>query len=126
MLLKIKNKYSYNKFLDQNTACWKTSVNWNCQDGHIIVHKAAWETGRLCGDGYTSFKSLDVVRILRHACEKRQNCSFIVSDYTFKVSCATANSRCTVLDYVYACISKYSNINTTQKCQSDVGSYFVS
>lgn len=52
---------------------------------------------------------------MKSTCEKRQNCSFIVNDHTFGESCSTTNSRCTVLDYVYACGSKYYNINYIAK-----------
>ncbi|VDI27508.1 Hypothetical predicted protein [Mytilus galloprovincialis] len=112
-----------NMCMHQNTACWKTTVNWNCQDGHIIVHKAVWETGRTCGDGYFNFKSLNVIRGMKNTCEKRQNCSFIVNDHTFGESCSTANSRCTVLDYVYACgKATWNDWSSWSECTRSCGS----
>lgn len=93
-------------FVDQDTACWKSTVNWKCLDGIITVDKAVWETSQTCGITYTSFKSYNVKNRIKTTCENRRNCSFIANDHTFGEACSESHSRCTIFDYVYTCSSK--------------------
>jgi hypothetical protein len=96
--------FLYN-FIDFNTTCVNSAVNWTCPGGYLKVHNAQWTivNPTVCSRTSNNFGNLDVTTYLQNQCDNRTFCDFTVSDTTFRVSCG---KDCSGLNYAYECVSK--------------------
>jgi len=92
-------------FIDIDTACANTAVNWTCLGGYIKVKNVTWQTvnENVCMKTSTGGNLIDVTTQMRDKCNNIPFCDFTVNDASFGVSC---EGHCSGLSYVYECVSK--------------------
>jgi hypothetical protein len=92
-------------FIDIDTACTNTAINWNCPGGYIKVHNAIWQTVnyRICNKTANGIGTFNVIAQMKNKCDNKTSCNFTVNDSSFGASC---DGKCSGLSYTYECISK--------------------
>jgi hypothetical protein len=93
-------------FIDINTACVNTQLNWTCPGGYLRVHDAKWLTGSgtVCTNPQSgTLPPFDVTTQMKNRCDNKASCGFILNDASLNASC---EGKCAVLSYIYECVSK--------------------
>ena len=92
-------------FIDIDTACTNTAINWNCPGGYIKVHNAIWQTVnyRICNKTANGIGTFNVIAQMKNKCDNKTSCNFTVNDSSFGASC---DGKCSGLSYTFECVSK--------------------
>ena len=92
-------------FIDADTGCINTVLNWTCLGGYLKVREAKWKTDKTgkCIDIPGVFENHDVIMHMKNNCDNETFCGFPINDSSFGISC---ENKCTGLFYVYECVSK--------------------
>jgi hypothetical protein len=96
---------SFFSFIDRDTACANTTLNWTCPGGYIDVRSATWDTvdEDICVKISDEGDAFSVTAYMKNKCDNKSSCSFTVNDTSVGVSCG---GKCSGLDYIYKCLSK--------------------
>ena len=103
LIFHISSKFFLLSFIDDDSACLDTQLNWTCPGGYLKVHSAIWKTVKNCERTFNTFETHDVVMHMQNKCNNKATCVFTARDSSFGVSCSDTCSR---LDYTYTCVSK--------------------